>query len=53
VDAADAFVRVVACNNEAGDLGVDLVVEIGEDIGREFWATLNLQSFGVGLCFAL
>jgi len=38
VEAADAFVGVIAGDDEVGDLAVDLVVEGGEDGGREFYA---------------
>jgi hypothetical protein len=37
VKAADAFVGVAAGDYEVGDLAVDLVVEVGEDGGREFY----------------
>ena len=39
MDAADAFVRVAAGDNEARDLCVDFIVERGEEIGRQFCAT--------------
>jgi len=49
VDAADTFVRIAASDDEARDLGVDLIIEIGEDIGRELCATSVLPSFGGAL----
>lgn len=46
VDAADAFVGVAACNDEAGDFGVDFIVEVGEDIGRKL---CPVKSVGEGV----
>lgn len=55
MNTADAFVRVAACNNKARDSGVDFIVEIGKEIGREFCATSVFRSLGgvVSFCIAL
>ncbi len=46
MDAADAFVRVAAGDNEARDLGVYFVVECGEEVGREFCTPSVSHSLG-------
>lgn len=51
MDAADAFVRVAAGDNKARDSGVNFIVEIGKEIGREFCATSVFRSLG-GVVFS-
>lgn len=46
MDAADAFVRVGAGDDETRDLGVNFIVECGEDVGREFCTTSVSHSLG-------
>ena len=48
MDAADAFVRVAAADDEARDLAVDLAVEVGEDGGRQLCAVSVGECYGGG-----
>jgi hypothetical protein len=46
VDAADAFVRVAAADDEARDLAVDFAVEVGEDSGGQLCAVSVGECWG-------
>ena len=50
MNATDSFVRVAARDYETGDLGVNLAVEVGENIRCELCASLVLQKPRPGAC---